>query len=150
MSPAASIDPVVIARDEGPRIQRMLRSVASFVDVMLVLDTGLPDNALALVAPCGAVVHPLPWPDDFFEARNVALDLTSADWQLVLEAADWLIDGGPDLLALRHQCQDFAGAVSFHEQLANSGAVTSWMSRVFPGHLRQADSLYRVNLANAE
>lgn len=136
MKPDASLTLVVIARDEAPRIQRLLRSVAPFVEAMHVLDTGSSDATPALAAACGAVVHHRPWPEDFSAARNAALDLAAADWHLVLDADEWLIDGGPALAALRRQPAQFVGAVRFHEQLADGSGASSWMSRLFPGHLR--------------
>ena len=129
---------VVIARDEAPRIERLLRSVAPHVDAMHVLDTGSRDATPALAAACGAQVSHLPWPDDFARARNVALERAGADWHLVLDADEWLIDGGASLQALRTQAPAFVGAVQFHEHLAPGApaSATSWMSRVFPGPLR--------------
>jgi len=133
---------VVIARDEAPRIQRLLRSVAPYVDAMHVLDTGSTDTTPALATACGALVHHLRWPDDFSAARNVALDLAAADWHLVLDADEWLMQGGPALVALRHQRPQFVGAVTFHEQLAAGAGATSWMSRVFPGPLRYSGRIH--------
>lgn len=142
MNPPVSLALVVIARDEAPRIQRLLRSVAPFVDAMHVLDTGSTDTTPALAAACGAVVHHLPWPDDFSAARNAALALAAADWHLVLDADEWLIDGGPALMALCQRRPQFVGAVQFHEQLAEGAAATSWMSRLFPGHLRYTGRIH--------
>jgi glycosyltransferase involved in cell wall biosynthesis len=129
---------VVIARDEAGCIQRLLRSVAPFVDAMHVLDTGSRDETPVLAAACGASVTHLDWPGDFSVARNVALQRAAAQWHLVLDADEWLIRGGESLLALRAQAPAFVGAVQFHEHLAAdaSPASTSWMSRVFPGDLR--------------
>ncbi len=135
---------VVIARDEAPRIERLLRSVAPFVDAMHVLDTGSRDATAALASACGATVGQLPWPGDFSAARNAALDGCSADWHLVLDADEWLIDGGHALQALRGQDPAFVGAVQFHEHLTDGAGVaaTSWLSRVFPGGLRYTGRIH--------
>lgn len=92
---------VVIARDEAARIGRLLDSVRPWVDEMLVLDTGSRDDTAAVAAAHGARVAHFAWCDDFAAARNHALDLAAADWHLVLDADEWLIDGGPALAALR-------------------------------------------------
>jgi glycosyltransferase involved in cell wall biosynthesis len=129
---------VVIARDEAGRIERLLGSVAAWVDHMLVLDTGSTDATPALAAACGAQIAHLSWPDDFSAARNAALDLSPADWHLVLDADEWLIDGGQALAALRHSTPDFVGAVQFVDQFFDGQArhETSWISRIWPGALR--------------
>ena len=41
---------VVIARDEAPRIARLLDSVRPWVDEMLVLDTGSADDTAGIAA----------------------------------------------------------------------------------------------------
>lgn len=125
----------VIARDEAPRIERLLRSVTPHVDAMLVLDTGSTDGTPELAAACGARVHHLAWPDDFALARNAALDLAAADWHVVLDADEWLIDGGAVLAQLRHLPPDFVGAVALEDHF-DGGCARHWLSRILPGRVR--------------
>jgi tetratricopeptide (TPR) repeat protein len=80
----------MIVRNEAERLERCLRSVAGFVDEMVVVDTGSEDATAAIAAACGAVVHHLEWPGEFAPARNHALDLVKGDWVLVLDADEWL------------------------------------------------------------
>lgn len=127
---------VVIARDEAPRIARLLASAAPWVDAMHVLDTGSGDGTPEIAAAHGAQVSHLPWPGDFAAARNVALERAGADWHLVLDADEWIEQGGESIAALRHVAPGFVGALQFEERLADGGHARSWMSRVFPGHLR--------------
>jgi len=136
---------VVIARDEGPRIQRLLQSVRPWVDQMLVLDTGSTDATPALAADSGARVEHFPWCDDFSAARNRALELANVDWHLVLDADEWLIDGGEALLALRALPPDFVGALQLRDGFADGGQqreASSWLSRVLPGTVRYAGRVH--------
>jgi glycosyltransferase involved in cell wall biosynthesis len=126
----------MIARDEGPRIGRLLASVAPWVDHMLVLDTGSADDTAAVAMAHGARVEHFAWRDDFAAARNVALALAGADWHVVLDADDMLLDGGAALAALRHTPPGFVGAVQIQEQGAAAGLVQAWTSRVLPGGVR--------------
>ncbi|MEY4748198.1 MAG: hypothetical protein RIQ60_412 [Pseudomonadota bacterium] len=135
---------MVIARNEAAGIERLLRSVAPFVDHMLVLDTGSTDATPELAAACGAQVVHRPWPDDFSAARNAALDLSPADWHVVLDGDEWLIDGGATLAGLRQRRPDFVGAVQFADQF-NDGQPrfeSSWMSRIWPGTLRYSGRVH--------
>jgi len=96
----------VIARDEETRIGRLLASVAPWVDAMLVLDTGSQDDTVAVARRHGARVEHCTWCDDFAAARNASLDLAAADWHLVLDADEWLIDGGALLQGLSDRLTD--------------------------------------------
>ncbi|HEY0954452.1 MAG TPA: glycosyltransferase family 2 protein [Roseateles sp.] len=131
---------VVIARDEGNRIARLLDSVRPWVDDMLVLDTGSRDDTAQLARACGARVESFAWCDDFAAARNHALALAGADWHLVLDADEWLISGGEALQALRHTAPDFVGALKLRDQFdiaaGQQAEAIAWLSRVLPGAVR--------------
>ncbi|PTT81248.1 glycosyltransferase family 2 protein [Pelomonas sp. HMWF004] len=137
---------VVIARDEAPRIGRLLDSVRPWVDEMLVLDTGSRDDTAAVAAAHGARVSRFAWCDDFAAARNQALALAGADWHLVLDADEWLIDGGTALQALRHTPPAFVGALQLrdHFELApgQPGQASTWLSRVLPSAVRYAGRVH--------
>lgn len=90
---------VVIARNEARCIARCLNSAKDVVSRMLVLDTGSTDDTIAIARACGAQVHQAPWNDDFSQARNTALELADADWNLVLDADEWLESGTQALCA---------------------------------------------------
>lgn len=89
---------VVIARNEARCIARCLESARPHVDAMIVLDTGSSDDTVAIAERCGASVHHFTWCDDFAAARNAALAHSDADWNLVLDADDWL-EGDASALA---------------------------------------------------
>ena len=88
---------VVIARNEAGCIRNCLESAAPHVDSMIVLDTGSTDETASIAAACGAQVHHYTWQDDFAAARNAALELSPARWNLILDA-DEAISGGADQL----------------------------------------------------
>lgn len=126
---------VMIARDEARCIERALSSVRLWVDDIVVLDTGSTDGTPALARAAGARVHAFDWIDDFAAARNAALALTDCDWRLVLDADEWLVEGGAVLTALRKDAPRFVGAVEIRnrfEQGASIATASSWLSRVLP------------------
>src|SRR5512140_1346392 len=89
---------VMIARDEARAIARTLESARPHVDRTIVLDTGSTDATREIAAACGAEVHEFAWGDDFAAARNAALAHSDADWNLVLDADEW-IEAGAEALA---------------------------------------------------
>ncbi len=133
--PARSVALVVIARNEAPRIARLLDSVRAHVDAMLVLDTGSTDGTPEIARAAGARVEHFRWCDDFAAARNRALDLAAADWHLVLDADEWLEEGGEALAALRQLTPDFIGVLQMDDKF-EGGSAHQWLSRVLPGNVR--------------
>lgn len=127
---------VMIARNEARCIERCLRSVRAHVDRMWVLDTGSTDGTREIARRAGARVAAFDWCDDFSAARNAALAWADADWSLVLDADEWLIDGAAALQALRCEAPRHVGVLRV-DNLYGSDAVqasrsTSWLSRVLP------------------
>ncbi|PSJ41964.1 glycosyltransferase [Allosphingosinicella deserti] len=84
---------VMIVRDEARCLARCLASARPHVDRMIVLDTGSSDGTIGIARAAGAEVHDFAWCDDFAAARNAALDYSDADWNLVLDADEWLEAG---------------------------------------------------------
>jgi glycosyltransferase involved in cell wall biosynthesis len=136
---APVIAAVLIVRDEARCIARCLESIRPHVDRMLVLDTGSSDDTPTRAAACGAAVHHLPWPDDFSIARNHALDLADADWNLVLDADEWLVAGGA-LLREWSRGPARLGRICVHsaiDESAGAGAEhRNWISRLLPRGVR--------------
>ncbi|RYE03236.1 MAG: glycosyltransferase family 2 protein [Sphingomonadales bacterium] len=130
----------MIVRDEARCIGRCLESVRPHVDRMVVLDTGSTDGTPMLAANMGAEVHHMVWPDDFSAARNHALDLADADWNLVLDADEWIVSGGRDL---RRWCEGPArmgklcvqSAVEV-EQGIKGASRRNWITRLLPRGVR--------------
>lgn len=141
----ASIAAALIVRDEARCITRCLESIRPHVDRMLVLDTGSIDGTPELAAACGAEVHHLEWPNDFAAARNHALDLADADWNLIIDADEWIVSGGEQL---RRWCRGRPrlGMLCVHSAL--EGDTTSatgrrnWMGRLLPRGVRYAGRVH--------
>ncbi|CAN5470328.1 hypothetical protein BH10PSE5_BH10PSE5_18930 [soil metagenome] len=124
---------VMIARDEAHQIARALDSARPFVDLMIVLDTGSVDGTRDIARTCGAQVHEFVWCDDFAAARNASLALSPADWNLVLDADEWIERGGEALAALD---PDAMGWVRRDNQLADEAIAQTWIPRVLPRGVR--------------
>lgn len=82
------------------------------------------------------------WCDDFAAARNAALARSQADWHLVLDADEWLVEGGPALRTLAAMNPDFVCALRLDDIDAPSGVVYSWLSRLLPGAVRYSGRVH--------
>jgi glycosyltransferase involved in cell wall biosynthesis len=140
-----SVAAALIVRDEARSITRCLKSVRPYVDKMLVVDTGSTDGTPELARACGAEVHHLEWPNDFAAARNHALDLADADWNLVIDADEWIMSGGKQL---RRWCRGPArlGLLCVHSALDGhaeaGGGRRHWMGRILPRGVRYAGRVH--------
>ncbi|TYP76342.1 tetratricopeptide repeat-containing glycosyltransferase family 2 protein [Paenibacillus methanolicus] len=105
----------MIAKDEADVIARCLRSAASAVDEIIVVDTGSTDGTPDIARGLGANVFAFPWQDDFALARNAALEHARGQWILILDADEEL---------------DPASAPKLR-QLAASGGVEGFFVHVY-------------------
>jgi Flp pilus assembly protein TadD len=124
----------MIVRDEAHRLARCLKSVADFVDEMVVVDTGSGDDTAAIAEQCGAVVRHISWPGDFAPARNRALEWTRGDWVLVLDADEQLRpEARKPLRQLMERPEALAITLLRHEIGARQSPYSS-VSRLFRRH----------------
>jgi tetratricopeptide (TPR) repeat protein len=88
----------MIVRDAELSLAACLDSVRGVVDEMVIADTGSTDDNIEVGMAFGAHVIPIPWADDFAEARNRALLAVKSDWVLVLDADEQLDSVAPQSL----------------------------------------------------
>ena len=79
-----SLSTVIIAQDEVDRIGRLLQSL-SFVDEIVVVDSGSTDGTQRLCEQSGARVVHHPWPG-FAAQKQFALEQATGEWVLNLDA----------------------------------------------------------------
>jgi glycosyltransferase involved in cell wall biosynthesis len=129
-----SVSLVVIAKNESRCIERCLNSVRPLVDQMLVLDTGSTDGTIELAQSCGAEVMHFKWCDDFSAARNSVLERSLTDWNLILDADEWLEVGGHRLLQeqLQHAYIGLTMIKSIDQSCGADQFSIDWLPRLLP------------------
>jgi len=78
----------LIVRDEQERLPAALRSLA-FCDELIVVDSGSRDRTVEIATHAGARVVEHPW-EGFGAQRNIAIDHSTADWILEIDADERL------------------------------------------------------------
>ena len=90
-SSIALLSACLIVKNESLLLSRCLESLRSFVDEIIVVDTGSTDDTIEIAHSHGAQVKYFTWIDDFSAARNESLRHASGDWILYIDA-DEVID----------------------------------------------------------
>jgi tetratricopeptide (TPR) repeat protein len=78
----------MIVRDAAQTLEPCLASILSWVDEMVVVDTGSVDDTVSIAAALGARVFHFPWQDDFAAARNESLRHARGQWIFWMDADD--------------------------------------------------------------
>jgi len=81
---------VMIVKNEARSIKKCLEAAKPLVDRMIVVDTGSEDETAKIARNMGAEAFFFSWVDDFSAARNYALEQSDGDWNLVLDADEYL------------------------------------------------------------
>ena len=134
---------VMIVKDEARCLARCLASIGSLVNELVVLDTGSSDDTVRIATDAGARVGHFDWIEDFAAARNAALDLSDADWNLILDADNWLIRAENLRDALGRE--PFIGQVSIENHIeigASLEIATASEARLLPRGVRYAGRIH--------
>ena len=84
------INLVMIVKNEARSLERCLGAAKPLADRMIVVDTGSEDETVEIARRMGAEVFFFSWINDFAAARNFALEQSDGDWNLVLDADEYL------------------------------------------------------------
>jgi glycosyltransferase involved in cell wall biosynthesis len=82
----------MIVKNEERHLSRCLQSVKDIVDEMVIVDTGSTGRTKEIAYSFGAKVFDFEWINDFSAARNYALEKSTSDWNLVLDADEYIIN----------------------------------------------------------
>ena len=84
------INLVMIMKNEERSLRRCLEAAKPLVDRMIIVDTGSKDASIPIAREMGAEVFSFSWIDDFSAAKNFALEHSDGDWNLVLDADEYV------------------------------------------------------------
>ena len=84
----ATLSVCLIMKNEEDVCARVLQSVRSFADEIIVADTGSTDATAEIAAANGAQVFAYQWKDNFAAARNFSFSKAGSDYIMWLDADD--------------------------------------------------------------
>jgi len=108
----------MIVKDELNNLPACLRSLAGYVDEIVIVDTGSTDGTQYLVKAwqkacgdqCPVITGEFEWINDFSAARNYAMSLATGDWFFTVDADDRIdVDDWPQMLKFLRSENDLLG-----------------------------------------
>lgn len=81
---------VMIVKNEERTLKRCLESAINYVDEVIIVDTGSSDNTKQIASDFGAKIFDYTWQQDFAAARNFALTKSTSEWNLILDADEYI------------------------------------------------------------
>ena len=126
---------VMIVKNEERCLERCLRSVKDLVDDIIIVDTGSEDATKQIAVSFEAKVYDYAWKNDFSDARNFALSKSDSDWNLILDADEYLVQGRRrDILKLLDRV-DSLGAIQIKNAYMDNGELSygiDYTTRIIP------------------
>ena len=84
---------VMIVKNEGRSLRKCLSRANKLVDEIYITDTGSTDDTIKIAEEFHAHISHFVWENDFAAARNYALAQSDCDWNLILDADEYLVSG---------------------------------------------------------
>ncbi len=141
---------VMIVKNEERSLARCLEKAAGLADKIFITDTGSQDQTREIAASFGAILSDFAWVQDFSAARNYALSQSDCDWNLVLDADEYLLQGTRRDLEAFLEGPDRIGAILrqdyYREAAANKEQQTafaySYTSRLLPAGVKYTGRIH--------
>lgn len=126
---------VMIVKNEERCLAHCLESVKNLVDDIIIVDTGSTDNTKEIALSFGARIYDFIWINDFSAARNFALSKSDSDWNLILDADEYLTKGNrQDIANFLNNTQQL-GAIQIKSAYMDNGELSygiDFITRLIP------------------
>lgn len=131
---------VMIVKNEERCLAKCLDAVRDLVDKIYITDTGSTDSTKEIAASYGAILSDYVWNQDFSAARNFSLAQSDCDWNLVLDADEYLVEGTRKDLESFMENTEHVGAIQrkdfYREGVIDGNEQVSymytWAARLLP------------------
>jgi glycosyltransferase involved in cell wall biosynthesis len=82
----------MITKNEEFKLKKCLESVKDIVNEIIIVDTGSTDKTKDIALEFGAKIYDYKWDNNFANARNYSISKSSGDWNLILDADEFIIN----------------------------------------------------------
>lgn len=130
-----TISLVMIVKNESSKLPRCLESISGIVDEIVVVDTGSIDDTVKIAKSYDAKIFEYKWNDNFAEARNFSLQQSTGDWNLVLDADEYIINNCKDSIREFTSGNQAIGRIRRIDKFQQNGEIKhaqAFISRLIP------------------
>ncbi|MGN4898071.1 glycosyltransferase family 2 protein (plasmid) [Bacillus albus] len=129
---------VMIVKNEENNIEKCINNVKEYVDEIIVADTGSTDNTKSILEKLSVCVVDIEWNDNFSEARNKAIEYSTGDWIIMLDADETITYFDKEIIQEFMETERI-GAIKSTAKFEYQGSEKEsyiYTSRLFPRHVR--------------
>ncbi len=126
---------VMIVKNEERCLARCLTSIKGLVDDIIIADTGSEDSTKQIALSFGAKVFDYVWKNDFSDARNFALSKSDSDWNLILDADEYLTHGSRQDISEFLENTDALGTIQIKSAYIDDNDISyaiGYITRLIP------------------
>lgn len=121
----------MIVKDEESLLEKCLQSIHTYVDDIVIVDTGSKDRTKEIAQEYTQKVFDFVWCDDFAAARNFSLSKATHGWVLVLDADEVITSFNKEQVgSVIEQVQDHVGRIERINAMADSNGEKLFFERV--------------------
>jgi len=149
----------MIVKNEENNLKRCIDSVKDLVNEMIIVDTGSKDATKNIAIENGAKVFDYDWKNDFSDARNFSIRQSTCDWNLVLDADEYILSNGESIKDFINNNEEKIGRINILSKYLNNEqemVESTYISRLFPNkeiffkgkvHEQLESSLSKINIS---
>lgn len=134
--PSPRLSLCMIVKNEARTLERCLSTARSFVDEIVIVDTGSTDETPIIAQRFADVYDEIAWPGSFAKARNYSMDLATGTHLIILDGDEYLPEPAhwEQIRAAIRYPQFAALQLPVRNLLADNQVVAAdriWQERVF-------------------
>ena len=133
----------MIVKNEEDSLSKCLQKTKSFVDEIIVVDTGSDDKTIEIAKRHGAKVYNYKWDDDFSKAKNISIGYATGDWILSLDADEVISESDMQKILELVKNTQHAGFNLIQRTYENYSGYLGWVENItnysegkgYPGYI---------------
>ncbi|MGD9243988.1 MAG: glycosyltransferase [Desulfobacterales bacterium] len=126
---SSTISACLIVKNEEVLLPKCLESIKSFVDEIIIVDTGSTDKTLEIAESHGAKIYHHLWENDFSKHRNQSISHACCDWIFVVDGDEELIQWDQSINSILRN-KNINSVYVKVENIYGSGEGESWHNSI--------------------